>query len=131
MALVPCRECSREISSDAPACSHCGCPKAQDATCRHCHRPVESTAPVCPHCGAVAPISAQNGPPAPASQQLALGVRILWALTMLGSVVGGFILLLGLVSSTGAPQQAAVAAIAVAFVVLPYCCARALSELWK
>ena len=26
MALVPCRECSREISDEAPACPHCGAP---------------------------------------------------------------------------------------------------------
>ena len=27
MALIPCRECSREISDEALACPHCGAPK--------------------------------------------------------------------------------------------------------
>ena len=26
MALVPCRECKKEISTDAPSCPHCGAP---------------------------------------------------------------------------------------------------------
>jgi hypothetical protein len=28
MALAPCPECGREISDRAPACPHCGCPRA-------------------------------------------------------------------------------------------------------
>ena len=52
-------------------------------------------------------------------------------LTILGSLPGGGILRLGLVSSTGAPQQAASAAIALGFVVLPYCCARVVSEMGR
>jgi hypothetical protein len=31
MALVQCRECHREISSEAPACPLCGAPKLLDA----------------------------------------------------------------------------------------------------
>src|SRR5215213_6291659 len=26
MALIPCRECGREVSTEAPTCPHCGCP---------------------------------------------------------------------------------------------------------
>jgi hypothetical protein len=26
MALINCRECGREVSDQAPACPHCGCP---------------------------------------------------------------------------------------------------------
>ena len=28
MALIPCRECGKEIADSAPACPHCGAPKA-------------------------------------------------------------------------------------------------------
>ena len=27
MALIKCKECSKEISEDARKCPHCGCPK--------------------------------------------------------------------------------------------------------
>lgn len=55
--------------------------------------------------------------------------QALWVLTILGAVIGAIILFLGLATATGAPQQAAAAAAAVAFVVIPYCLARAVSEL--
>jgi hypothetical protein len=53
---------------------------------------------------------------------------IFWMLTLLGCVVGGFFLFSSFVEK-GAPQQAAAAAIAVGFAVIPYCFARAVSEL--
>jgi TM2 domain-containing membrane protein YozV/RNA polymerase subunit RPABC4/transcription elongation factor Spt4 len=57
MALISCRECSREISSEAPACPHCGAPsKPAPAValilCRECRRGFAGDAPACPHCGA-------------------------------------------------------------------------------
>lgn len=53
---------------------------------------------------------------------------IFWVLTMLGAVIGGGFLLSSFAAS-GAPQQAAAAAIGIGFAVLPYCFTRALSEL--
>lgn len=44
-------------------------------------------------------------------------------LAILGVIVGGIVLLLTLAYASGAPQQAAGAAIAVAFAVIPYCLA--------
>lgn len=61
MALVPCRECQREISSEAPACPHCGAPKLLDAACRNCLFPVMAGATVCPQCGAVGPVRGYPG----------------------------------------------------------------------
>lgn len=59
MALIPCRECSKEISSEAPACPHCGAPKAiVDPRCWQCQRLVAPTAQVCPTCGAREPARA-------------------------------------------------------------------------
>jgi len=51
-----------------------------------------------------------------------------WILTIVGSVLG-MIALAGALLAGSAPQQAALAAIAVGFAVLPYCVARAVTEL--
>lgn len=57
----------------------------------------------------------------------------LWIITVIGGLIGGFILITGLMSANGAPQEAAAAAAGVAFVVIPYCIARASDEIskWK
>jgi hypothetical protein len=54
--------------------------------------------------------------------------RILWALAALGSVIGALEFLLTNMTATGAPQQAAGSAMAVAWAVLPYVFARAADE---
>jgi hypothetical protein len=54
-------------------------------------------------------------------------VRLVWALAALGSVVGGLNLALDWSSANGAPQQAVVAATALAWAMIPYCFARAVS----
>lgn len=51
-----------------------------------------------------------------------------YILTMIGTVIGGFILLSTL-GADSAPQQAAGAAMAVACGVLPYCFARAIEKI--
>lgn len=53
----------------------------------------------------------------------------LWALTIIGALIGGIVLFMGLLTASGAPQEAAAAGIALAFTVIPYCLARASSEL--
>ncbi|MCY4389089.1 MAG: hypothetical protein OXC18_18505 [Desulfurellaceae bacterium] len=55
--------------------------------------------------------------------------NFLWSLTAAGSLIGMVILGVGLMSVESAPQEAAIAAIALACAVLPYCLARAASEL--
>lgn len=52
----------------------------------------------------------------------------LYVLTALGSVIGGFFLLMALTTAESAPQEASLAAIAVAFAVLPCCFARAVEK---
>lgn len=54
--------------------------------------------------------------------------KMLWTLTVVGSVLGGIILILGVMSAESAPQEAAIAAIAIGLSVIPYCLARAVSE---
>lgn len=53
-----------------------------------------------------------------------------WLMVIIGSVVGGFVFITGFLTANGAPQQAAAASAGVAFVVIPYCAARAISMLW-
>jgi hypothetical protein len=52
-----------------------------------------------------------------------------WGLTMLGSLIGGVVFFFALLTSNGAPQEAAGAALAIGFAVLPYVFARAFDEL--
>lgn len=54
--------------------------------------------------------------------------RIWWQLTQLGSVVGALLLGFGVAGANGAPQEAAVAAVAIGCAVIPYCMARAVDE---
>jgi hypothetical protein len=54
---------------------------------------------------------------------------ILWVLTIIGCIVGGFIAVAGILGANGAPQEAAAAAVGVACAVIPYCLARAASEM--
>lgn len=49
-------------------------------------------------------------------------------LTIIGGILGTVVLFFTMFSSEGAPQQAAGAAIAVAFVAIPYCMARAFEK---
>ncbi len=74
MALVPCPECQKEVSTEALACPQCAFPYpgrktlnfdrslARLHTCPDCGNPVSKHAHVCPHCG-VALIGEQNGHP--------------------------------------------------------------------
>lgn len=57
-------------------------------------------------------------------------LTLCWILTIVGVIVGGIIVLVG-VFLPGAPQQAAAAAIGLACAILPYCLARAVSEINK
>lgn len=52
-------------------------------------------------------------------------------LTILGSALGGAVAIIGVSASRGAPQEAAAAAMGIAFAVIPYCLARASSEFGK
>lgn len=61
-------------------------------------------------------------------RQLALG--IFWVVTMLGGVLG-LAQLGSALTADSAPRQAAAAALALAFPVIPYCFTRALSEIGK
>lgn len=56
---------------------------------------------------------------------------LLWVVVGIGSLIGGCIVIGGVALSNGAPQEAAAAAIGVACAVIPYCLARAVSEIKK
>lgn len=55
--------------------------------------------------------------------------KFFWIVTVLGSLLGGAIMFFGVLFANGAPQEAAAAAVGVAFAVIPYCIARAAKEL--
>ena len=55
-------------------------------------------------------------------------MTFVWVLALIGSILGGFTLL-GVFLQTGAPQQGALAAIAVGLAVIPYCFARAIEKM--
>ena len=57
--------------------------------------------------------------------------KFLWVLTMIGSVLGGLVVLCGVIGANGAPQDAAAAAVGIAMAAIPYCLARAASEMGK
>lgn len=54
--------------------------------------------------------------------------RFWWSVTQIGAFIGGMILLFAVPFASGAPQEAAGAAIAIACAVIPYCMARAVDE---
>ena len=57
--------------------------------------------------------------------------KFLWILVIIGSILGGLIAFIGVTAAKGAPQEAAAAAMGIAFAVIPYCLARAVSEMGK
>lgn len=54
-----------------------------------------------------------------------------WVVALLGVILGVLILLAGMGSANGAHQEAVVVSLSIACAVLPYCFARAISELTK
>lgn len=54
-------------------------------------------------------------------------LRLVWVLAALGSVVGGLNVALDWSAANGAPQQAVIAAAGLAWAVIPYCFARAIT----
>ena len=56
-------------------------------------------------------------------------IRFFYVLTTIGGIIGIMILVFVLTSATGAPQEAAGAAIAIACAAIPYCIARSLHEM--
>lgn len=69
MALVNCRECSREISDQAPACPHCGAPKA-----------IASPPPL-------APATTSTLPPPAKSSGCAIVILLVLGLLVVGTII--------------------------------------------
>lgn len=64
MALTECRECGKEVSTEARACPNCGIPRPGaesiiEGDCRGCGRYIQiDPDDVCPHCRTEYPLSA-------------------------------------------------------------------------
>lgn len=52
-----------------------------------------------------------------------------WIVVLLAACLAAILLVFGMASAGSAPQQAVVASLAVAIIVIPYCFARAVTEL--
>ncbi len=57
--------------------------------------------------------------------------KFFWIVTIISSSLGGLFAFGGVAFANGAPQEAAAAAIGVACAVIPYCIARAVSEIGR
>lgn len=55
--------------------------------------------------------------------------KFLWILTIVGSIAGVFVVTFGVLLANGAPQEAAAAGLGLSMAVIPYCLARAYSEM--
>ena len=55
--------------------------------------------------------------------------RTLWFITALGSFLGALLFVFGVPSAESAVQESAIAAMAIGLAVIPYCLARAATEL--
>ena len=51
MTLVKCRDCGKEVSDNAKACIHCGCPIGKRINCQECGQEISSLDSACPYCG--------------------------------------------------------------------------------
>lgn len=56
-------------------------------------------------------------------------MRFLWVLTILSTLLGGLVFVVGVAAAKGAPQEASAAAIGIGLAVGPYVLARAASEI--
>lgn len=100
--------------------------------------PLLADAEFCAKCGTRVlkpPVANAVSTPAPVVQQTgqrgSCFQRGLWVLTILGALLGALIAFVGVVGASGSPQEASAAAIGIACAVVPYCLARAVSELGK
>ena len=56
-------------------------------------------------------------------------LKVLWIIAATGSVLGALMAIIGVAGANGAPQEAAATAMGIALAVIPYCLARAVSEM--
>ena len=55
--------------------------------------------------------------------------KIFYGFTIIGCFMGGMVFITSINKATGAPQEAALAAMSLVFAVIPYCFARAFQEI--
>ena len=101
--LRPCIDCEQIVSIHAQSCVHCGC----------YFQTIE--------------VKKVN----PAIHVLSVIVALAWAGVIMGVGVAVIVLLSGFATSDNVMQQSVICALALAIAILPYCIARALSEIAK
>ena len=55
-------------------------------------------------------------------------LHFFWMITMVAAVLAGGVFIWGLMAAESAPQEAAIAGVALAIAIIPYCFTRAYSE---
>ncbi len=114
--------------------------------CQFCAEEILDTSVVCEHCGrdlisgrtgaVVAPpfagVPSSAAPVAPRTDRRASGAaKFFWVISILAGVGAGAIGFLTIATATGAPQEAAGAAIACLIAIVPYVVARGIDELTR
>jgi hypothetical protein len=106
-------------------CPHCGnTVSSTDQRCKECARGL-SGRDLLADAAAVATVRSVGARAASAA------AKICYVFALLGAVLGTFDMANGLANATGAPQQAAAAAMGAAYAVIPYVFARAVDELTR
>lgn len=49
--LAKCKECQKDVSTEAVTCPHCGYPLADGTKCDDCDKGIPVHVEKCPHCG--------------------------------------------------------------------------------
>lgn len=106
-----------------------------DDRCPHCGHAVQPTEQTCPQCkkGLSGRALIEPRPKAAdvKSVEVSGAAKFFYVVAMLGSLVGTYELFNGLQLATSAPQQAAAAAIACCYAVVPYVLARAVEKITR
>ncbi|TDR46758.1 hypothetical protein DFR29_103294 [Tahibacter aquaticus] len=120
--VITCPKCRHEnvaaTGQAMEACPQCGVIYARAALAQHQQRQVES-------------VRARVAAAVPDGNAPGFVERFGWYLTIAGALYGSVMLISTWVLAESAPQQAAGAGLAAAAVVVPYCLARALQQLFR
>jgi hypothetical protein len=114
MALISCRECQGKVSTEAESCPHCGCPVSErkspysepvDAGPK-CYSCGDSATRACTRCGAMCceqHITWWGSPYKNYGATCSSCASFGWAMTLVGLIVGGIILLVFFANMAGGP----------------------------
>lgn len=101
--------------------------------CPFCAEEIPDAAAACPHCGrsvAATGVAAQVTVQAIRASAKPVA-KLFWGISLVASILGGLIGLGGVVGASGAPQEAAAAAIGCLIIIAPYAFAKGIDALTR